>query len=46
MLLNNFGLSKSPKLTNDHLEFGNLEENFDLGSPYGATIDINDVLSN
>jgi hypothetical protein len=46
MLLNNFGLSKSPKLTNDHLEIGNLEVNFDLGSPYGATIDINDVLSN
>jgi hypothetical protein len=46
MLLNNFGLSKSPKLTNDHLEIGNLEVNFDSRSPYGATIHINDVLSN
>jgi hypothetical protein len=46
VLLNNFGLSKSSKLTNDHLKIGNLEINFDLGSPYGATIDINDIFSN
>jgi hypothetical protein len=46
MLFNNFGLSKSPKLTNDHLKIGNLEINFDLGSPYGTIININDVLSN
>lgn len=46
MLLNHFGLSKSPKLTNDHLKIGNLKINFDLGSPYGTTININDVLSN
>jgi len=32
MYLVNFGLFKSPKLTNDHLEIKNLEINFDLGT--------------
>jgi hypothetical protein len=30
MYLVNFNLLKSPKLTNYHLEIGNLERNFDL----------------
>jgi len=32
MYLVNFGLLKSLELTNDHLEFENLEKNFDLGA--------------
>jgi hypothetical protein len=28
----NHGLFKSPSLTNDHLEVGNLENKFDLGA--------------
>jgi hypothetical protein len=35
MYLVNFGLLgvlKSPKLTNDHLEIGNFERNFDFGT--------------
>jgi len=31
MYLVNSKLLKSPQLTNDHLEIGNLERNFDLG---------------
>jgi len=32
MYLVNYRLFKSSKLTNDHLEIGNLERNFDLGT--------------
>ncbi len=32
MYLVNFKLLKSPKLTNDHLEIGNFERNFDFGT--------------
>jgi hypothetical protein len=32
MYLVNFGLLKTLKITNDHLEFENLEKNFDLGA--------------
>jgi hypothetical protein len=39
-----FGLLKIPKLTIDHLEIRNLENFFNLGSPYDATIDISNVL--
>jgi len=30
--IHNFGLLKSLELTNDHLEFENLEKKFDLGA--------------
>ncbi len=30
--IHNFGFLKSLELTNDHLEFENLEKNFDLGA--------------
>jgi hypothetical protein len=37
---------KSSKLTNslEILDTGNLKKNFDLGSPYDATIDIDNFL--
>jgi hypothetical protein len=40
----NFGFLKIRKLTNDHLEIRNLEKKLIWGSPYDATIDINNVL--
>jgi len=39
-----FRLLKIPKLIIDHLEIRNLEIFLNLGSPYDATIEINNVL--
>jgi hypothetical protein len=44
MYLIDFKLLKSLELTNDNLEIGNLMKTLIWGSPYDATIDINNVL--